>query len=643
MTRRRSAKAAPSKGGGDAAFAAKALPAKPKLDTADALRRRAKARIAVAGAAFFVALLIAGARLSDLAAGAPSVAEREALRLERAEERRERLRAQEAAAKPARRAMVDRNGVPLAGDAPVYDIYFDTDIVSTAAERAEIVEDLARIFPARSAAEYDRLLRGDGSPTIAAKAPPALAQQAFETGWPGFDIRPSWARQYHGGRLTAHVLGAVDADGIGVDGVEGPLDALLRASGPPVALSLDLRVQNAVREELAAALERYNSARGAATVLDPLTGEVLAMVSLPDFDPADRPSSAGARRAESPIFNHAAQALYELGSVMKAATWALALEHGLSDRFEVFTPRPFPAQGNAKPVEDYFETDQLSFDNGFARSSNIVAATLGLRAGAARQRAFYAALGFDAPTAVELQRARRADPGWADDRGERWSDSDTARASYGYAVSISPLHMAVAAARLINGGSPVEATLLKREGPGPVFSPRDAVVSPETSQSMRRLMRHGVAGRGPGWRATGWRAAVEGLDVGGKTGTAHHSVGGQYNERQVRASFVGAFPMTDPRAVVMVTLDHPTAIINGEPSHGGGATAAPTAGAIIARIAPFLGIAPEHEAPSDTAPAPAPLTGPEAWPVGSIPFDFTAPFTGSLRAPAETRREPSAG
>ncbi len=485
-----------------------------------------------------------------------------------------------------RAEIVDRRGAPLAGAAPTYTLYLDRDFLALPEERAEAAALLGELF-ADDAARVTALLEekeadgdlADGTITVRFRATPLEAQRALDLGIAGLYRAERMDRVYFGGRATAHVLGYVNIDGVGLAGVEGAMDAELRAPGAgPLRLSVDLRVQRRVWAILSAAKERMGALAAAAVVMRVDNGEIVAMVSLPDFDP-HRIDERFAQGSSDPRFHWAISTDYEPGSVMKIATWALALEHEIADMTTIIDAPPSFRAGGVT-IRDATPSGRISLPMAFARSSNVVAATLALRAGPDRQRAFYDSLGLMEPSGVEVLEARRARPGWH----RVWRESTTATVAFGHGVQLSSVQLAEMTATLVGGGERVRATLIAGR-PQPVF--RERVVSEETSASIRTLLALNVA------RGTGVNGAVAGLDVGGKTGTSEKVINGVYADGRNVANFIAAFPMRDPEYVVVVMLDEPVGRLpDGRPTRFASWTAAPTTAEIIEAIAPLLGVAP---------------------------------------------------
>jgi cell division protein FtsI (penicillin-binding protein 3) len=518
-----------------------------------------RTRISVAAILSAIAFTVIGARLVDLTvfnATDPSLA---------------------AAVQPVgeghRADLVDRNGVLIARDLPVSDLY------ATPADFWDI-EEAARGLSSVTGADIARLREvfapRDGYVLVARAVTPDTRAEAMRLGLPGLFFEEGTKRFYPNGRVVSHVVGQVDPDGNGISGLELGLDEMLRSSQEPVALSLDMRVQFALRRELADTMRAFQAKAAGGIVLDVHTGEVLAMVSLPDYEPNTRSLGDG-----DSIRNRMTQDVYELGSIFKIFAFAEALDEEtirLDERFVVDKPLRFGRYS----IGDYgSHGHDLSAALVFAESSNIGTAQIGLRSGAERQRAFLTKLGLLSPLRTEVpEMASPLTP-------QRWGEIETATISYGHGVSVNPLSFAAAAASTMNGGLRLTPSFLK----DPESAPGQRVVSEEASLAMRALMRLAVTD------GTGGFADVPGYFVGGKTGTAEKPNGRGYSNRLQITSFAGIFPAQEPRYLVFTMFDEP---IGNAESHGfatAGWTAAPAAGRVIARIAPLLGVPIETEEP----------------------------------------------
>ena len=489
--------------------------------------------------------------------------------------------------------ILDRNGRLLATNLVTHSLYAEMRYMLDAPRAAR---ELARIFPDLDAQRLEARLTDPDSrfEWIRARVSPEQAQAAHDIGEPGLMLGPRDMRLYPNGTLAAHVLGGtmygqqgVSAAEIeGIAGIERHADA--RLSDPdlaevPLTLTLDLAVQAIVEEVLEAGIRTLNAVGGSVVVMDAHSGEIVAMASAPTFDPNDRPPPPRDRheQAVSPLFNRTVQGLYELGSVMKAFAVAQAIDLGLVNAGTIVNTRPI--QVSRFSITDLHPLgNEASVRDIFVRSSNTGTARLVQMIGADRQRAFLDSLGMLAPLDLQLLESR-ARPGF----DPRWSELSAMTIVYGHGLSLTPVHLLAGYAALVNGGTMVTPTLIRRPDTG--LGPR--VVSAQTSDEMRRMMREVVTS------GTGRAAEAPGYAVGGKTGTADKpNPDGGYYEDRVITSFAGAFPMTDPRYVFIVTLDEPEDRTGAQPVRTAGRTAAPVAGLLVRRIAPVLGLRPQSEA-----------------------------------------------
>lgn len=490
----------------------------------------------------------------------------------------------------ARPDIVDRNGRLMATDRAVRSLFADPQILL---DLDEAVEKVTAVLPRLDRAELRKALadRRRRFVWVARGLEPEEARAVHELGLPGLGFRTELRRYYPLGKLAGHVLGAVNVDNRGLAGIERLLDerhlvdpvrgGVERSIRPPVKLALDTGVQHAVADELKRALNEYGANAAAALVLDVRTGEIVAAVSLPEVDP-NRP----AQLLDPALVDRLLAGSFELGSVYKIITLALALELGLVDLETVLDVRQ-PLRVGGYVIKDHYPQGRpLTVREVFLHSSNVGAGMLALQAGAERQRAFLAKLGL-----LETMRSEIG-PVAPPQLPAAWGLTETVTIAYGHGLAVAPLQFAVAAAAIVNGGERLAPTFLRHAGaPGtaPVSAPAGArVVSGATSASLRELMRLGVTHES----GTGRRAEADGYGVGGKTGTAEMPGRGGYREKAVIASFLGAFPMDEPRYLSLVLLFEP----RGTPETAGritaGVNAAPVTGRIVARIAPLLGVLP---------------------------------------------------
>lgn len=466
--------------------------------------------------------------------------------------------------------IVDRNGTVLATTLATYALYARPRYIWDAEETAQELSSVLRgmdidIVAAKLSRKTDQVLIKRG-------LTPKQRQSVFGLGLPGliFEVEPQ--RVYPHGQLGAHIVGFSDVDMKGLAGAEKAFDTRLAApNAPDTVLSVDLRVQNALTEELAAGLERFKADTNAGVVLNIKTGEVLAMASLPNFDPNTPNATPPENR-----YNHASMSTYDLGSVFKPLTMAMALDEGLTDLTETF-PVHKPLKVRDKFIgDDHPSAVPMAMPKILAKSSNRGTALMAIRAGGDTQQRFLKKFGLLDRVPIELSESARPQV------QSEWQDITTVTVSYGHGISVTPLALSVATAALLNGGDYIAPTLLKRDSANP--AQRRSVISPATSQTMRDLMRYTVT------NGTGRNARVRGYGIMGKTGTADKPSGDGYDERRLVSSFVAAFPYEDPTYLVFITFDEPKAV---EGTYGyatAGWNAAPIAGRVIERIAPMLGV-----------------------------------------------------
>ena len=490
--------------------------------------------------------------------------------------------------------ILDRNGNILATNLPTFALYARPQVMI----RPQLaVKKLIKIFPDLNAKKM--LIDFTGQKTflwVKDKLSPEQRQAVHEIGEPGLMYGPREMRLYPNGRFASHVLGgtrfnnqsATNADMVGNAGVEATFNNYLsdRADeGKALQLSLDLSVQAAVENILGGSMNIMRAKGATSIVLDVITGEIITMVSLPDFDPNNRQIEfAGDNANNNPLFNRAVQGVYELGSTYKVFTVAKALDLGLVDpetEIDVFKKTNILG---TEVRDDHYKVPKLSVTDILTESSNVGTATLAAKIGKNNQISMLKDLGLFHPTEVELIEAKGITPL----KPKKWIDSSTVTISYGYGLSMSPLHLAVAYATLINGGFKVTPTILKQDN-------KDLgrrVISAETSNQLRKILRSVVQ------RGTATLGNVEGYEVGGKTGTANkQKVGARgYDNDRVVSTFVSFFPVKSPRYVLLVSFDEPSYRGGKEKNErSAGWTAVPVAAEIIKRIAPLLNLRPSFD------------------------------------------------
>ncbi len=438
--------------------------------------------------------------------------------------------------------------------------------------------ELAELVPTREAGEWRRRILGHSSAVIRSRATPAQLNAVNELAEIGFEYPREAERLYPQGQMAAHVLGFIAPGRGGAMGIERQFDHRLNADaaiGRPLQLSLDTRVQAALELELGDAVTRLEAKGGAGLVIDVDTGEVVAMASLPTFDP-NRVRFA----TPEAQWNSVAYTTYELGSTFKPITAAAAIDAGtvtdMARRYDATRPL---IVGSHRVRDSHSSGRWLNVPEMLMYSSNVVTAQVADELGAPRLEATFRSLDFDKRPTIELpERGLPMMP-------SEWSRITTMTASFGYSVQITPLHLASAYAALVNGGIFRQATILKvEEGHA---SPGRRVFSEATSARMRQLLRMIVAS------GTGKRADAPGYRIGGKTGSAERVVDGRYARNSVVATFAAAFPMDRPRYVVLVMIDRPPGNAYSLGQRTAGFTAAPVVRKVVQRIGPMVGIYPD--------------------------------------------------
>lgn len=505
-----------------------------------------------------------------------------------------------AAPVPARAEIVDRVGRPLAMNLPAWSAWADpAQIIDPAAAAARIAEVLPAVQVDRLT---DRLASRRRFEWIARPVTPEQKQALHDLGLPGVHFSDRAARIYPAGRAAAHVLGGarVADEGArgaliaGRGGVELRHDARLSdpraAEGGPLRLSLDLAAQLALTTVLRETMAAYDAKGVFGTLMDARTGAVVALASLPDFDPNAPLGPDGAK--DPALVNLAVQETFEFGSVFKPFVAALGLERRVIDMDTMIDARgPLVRFGHR--FRDYYRMPaEMTVSQMIAKSSNVATARVALEIGTPALRGFLADLGMTAPTTLEVAEAALGRPR----APAPWTDLSTITISFGYGLSSTQVHLAAAYATLVNGGLRVRPTLDADAAP-PGEEAR--VMSERASAQMRAVLRATVE------EGSGRSAAVEGYRVGGKTGTANklNRDGPGYDETRTLASFAAVFPVDEPAYVLVISVDEGADVTGRKPRRTGGALAAPAAGRVIERVAPILGLRPRgaEDAPLEFA------------------------------------------
>jgi len=479
---------------------------------------------------------------------------------------------------PDRGDVFDRDGQPLATTIDAWTIAIHPSKVI--GDKLALAQKLAQLMPERSAEQYFGLLKsGKSFFYLRRRAPPDLVAAVNALGEPGLALEREPDRLYPQTTLAAPVIGFTDIDGHGAAGIERAFDSYLSdpaTRGKPLVLSISMRVQQALEAELGDAMQHFSAIGAAGVVMDVHTGEVLAMTSLPTYNP----NAAGQGTPEQ-HFNRATLGVFELGSTFKPFTLAMSMDSGVvSGPGQIYNcPQTLPAYGHIVHDTHPFGR-QCSVAEIMMESSNIGMAQMADKLGKARQEAWLKKMGFLNRAEIELkERGRPLTP------GSRWGPFETMTIGFGQGIAVAPLQLAMGYATLFNDGIYHPPTILKH-GPDHPLGPGRRVFTSDTSYRMRSLLRLVVM------KGTGKKADAPGYRVGGKTGTAQKLINGHYSQTINITSFAGVFPMDDPRYVIVVMLDEPKAT---EETYGfttAGWNVAPVVSRTVSRIAPMLGVAP---------------------------------------------------
>jgi cell division protein FtsI (penicillin-binding protein 3) len=535
---------------------------------------KARARVGLAIAGFVLVYAVIAARLVMFGIMSDSHAPRRAVMGD--------------AVGTARPDILDRNGAILATDVRVPSLYGEPRRIIDVDEAVEL---LTADLPDLNATELrERLSSKRGFVWLKRDITPAQEREIYSQGIPGIGFLKENKRVYPNGPEVSHVIGLVNIDNQGIAGMEKWLDnhglAALHMAGlatnrlqKPVVLSLDLRVQHALRDELVAARQHFSALAAAGLVLNVRTGEVVALVSEPDYDPND-PTTAN----EPSRINRITTGVYEMGSTFKIFTFAMALDSGKVTLHSTFDAS-HPLHMGPFFIHDFDAQNRvLSVPEIFTYSSNIGAARMALLMGGDAQQAFLRKLG-------QLTRLRTELPESADPIvPKRWTDLTTATVAFGHGLSVAPLQAAMGIGAIMNGGILIPPTFLKRTR-AQAMALGKRVIKPETSEIMRYLMRLNVE------KGTAHLADVPGYYIGGKTGTADKVIHGRYSHTKVLTDFMAVVPADHPRYLLMVMLDEPKATPQTHGFNTSGWNAVPVGAKIVQRIAPLLDIPPRMNLP----------------------------------------------
>jgi cell division protein FtsI (penicillin-binding protein 3) len=535
---------------------------------------KARARIGLAILAFAAVFAVIAARLVSLALSPEGHIVR-------------RSNSQELVA-TARPDILDRNGQILATDVRTPSLFAEPRRIIDVDEAVEL---LTAVLPDLDATELrDRLSTRRGFIWLKREISPQQQRDIHRLGLPGVGFLPENRRVYPNSAEVSHLIGHVNIDNQGIAGIEKWLDgrglAALHMAGlatdrlqKPVELAVDLRVQHALRDELIAAAIKFKVKAAAGLVVDVDTGEIIAMVSLPDYDPNSP------KQANDPLrINRLTTGVFELGSTFKALTIAMALDSGKISLNSSFDARGTLRYGRFN-IHDYHGQNRvLTVPEIFTYSSNIGTARVALSLGVEYHKWFLRKLG-------QLDRLRTELPESAEPLvPKRWGELNTVTIAFGHGLSVAPLQAVAGINALVNGGLLIPPTFMKRT-PEQARALAKQVVKPETAVRMRYLMRLNAE------KGTATKADVKGYYIGGKTGTSEKVVGGRYSKNKLLTTFTAILPADKPRYQLLIMLDEPQGLPETHGYATSGWNAGPTAGKVIGRIAPMLGIEPRFDLP----------------------------------------------
>lgn len=543
----------------------------------DKARRRAEGRLILMASCFVLAFATVGVRMGALASSEPS---------------EPRAQVMSAQIMSQRADITDRRGRVLAMNLLTHSLYAHPHQM---VDPVRAAQGLAKIFPDLDLQDLTEDFTSERKfMWIKRKISPEQMQAVHDLGEPGLLFGPREMRVYPNGRIASHILGGSgfgnegvsSAEVLGVAGVEKAFDGWLRDpanEGAPLALSIDLTVQSAMERVLDSGMKLMSAKGATAVLMEVETGEIVAMASLPDFDPNDRPRPLlEGDPSDSPLFNRAVQGQYELGSTFKIFPVAQALDLKLINPNSGINSKS-PMKIGKYLIHDFHNYGaQLSATDVIVKSSNVGTVRVAQMVGPERQKEFLKELGFFAPTPVEMVEAPTGQPLVP----KRWPAVTSATVAFGHGLAASPLHLAAAYATVANGGKKVTPTLVH----GRKRPEGEQVLSTRAAEMAVSMLRQVVT------RGTARRAEVEGYEIAGKTGTADKPrPSGGYYDNKVVATFASVFPASNPKYALVLSLDEPSVSTGGGESRTAGMTAVPVAAELVRRLAPLLGL----EAKSD--------------------------------------------
>ena len=477
--------------------------------------------------------------------------------------------------------IVDRNGVLLATNLPSMSLFAHPKDIKN---KEELSEKLHVIFPETSAIEFLKKLK---SPLtfvyLHRNLTPKQDYDVNALGVTGLIFEATDKRIYPQANLTSHVVGLTDLDGKGIAGIEKYFDQNLNNRHEALRLSLDVRVQTIMHNELLKTMTDFNAIGAMGIVMDVQTGEIISMISLPDFNPN--------ARSETPptnLFNRATRGVYEMGSTFKLFNTAAVLDNGVGTINSSYDAAHSIKIGSFEITDYHPEHRWLTMPEILIYSSNIGSARMAIELGGERQKKFFEQVGMLRPVPLELPES--GSPLYPNP----WREINTMTIAYGHGMAVTPIHIATGVSAIVNGGLYHPATLLYHDENENLPSTR--VIKKSTSDALVQMMRMVVT------EGTAQKAEVTGYEVAGKTGTAEKNEKGSYNHKALLSSFIATFPATEPRYVILAMLDEPKGIKESFGYATAGWTAAPAVGRIISQIGPLLAVDPQFSSHHQTSP-----------------------------------------
>ncbi|MBU6140502.1 MAG: penicillin-binding protein 2 [Proteobacteria bacterium] len=471
----------------------------------------------------------------------------------------------------------DRNDTLLATDLKTKSLYVSSILIK---DSGALAKGLSEIFPDLSYEEILKKISENKSSKqwilIRRNLTPSQVKATEDLKMAGLIFEDDRIRIYPQKSITSHYVGYVDRDRKGLAGMEMQYNRQL-SQNEDLQLAMDVRVQDILHDELLIAMEEFQAKAASGVVVNVNNGEILALSSIPDFD-----ANSSNKASANEYFNRVTNGLYELGSVMKIFTNTLAFEEGVIKPNDTFNVRD-PVKYGRFTISDYHSTkDLMTVEEIFSNSSNIGTVKIADKIGAESQKKFLAKIGL-------LKKLDAEFPGLGKPiYPKNWGQISLYTISYGHGIAITPLHLAMASAAIVNGGILYKPSFVKidKQPEG------ERVIKESTSETMRMILRKAVE------LGTGKKSNIEGYEVGGKTGTAELAESGKYNTNLTNASFVATFPISKPQYLIYVIFDRPNYIFN-----TGGMVAAPVVGRVIKNIAPLLGVKPILNRSSQNDPA----------------------------------------